>query len=73
MVFLWLNDESLFFMPSDGGESYYENQNYFGMHRVQTEKLQHHQRKEEPSGQNGIQKVLQVLQDPHVAQRNEVR
>jgi hypothetical protein len=34
---------------------------------MQTEKLQHDQRKEESSGQNGNHEVLQVLQKAHDA------
>ena len=51
MVFLWLNDVSLFFMQktTDGGGTYDENQNYFGLHRMQAEKLQHHEGKEKSS------------------------
>jgi hypothetical protein len=38
-----------------------ENQNYFSMHRVQAEKLQHNKGKEKSSGQNGNEKILQIL------------
>jgi len=37
------------------------------MHRVQTEKLQYDQRKKEPSGQNGNNEVLQILQEAYNA------
>ena len=49
------------------------HKNYTGMYGMQEPELQHDEGQENASGQNGNQKVLQILQDPHVAQGNEVR
>ena len=48
------------------------HKNNTGMYGVQEPELQHDKGQEDASGQNGNQKVLQILQDPHVAQGNEV-
>ena len=42
------------------------------MHRVQAEKLQPYQRKEEPSRQNGNQEVLSFLQGSHSPQGDKI-
>jgi hypothetical protein len=47
--------------------------NHIGMYRVQTAELQHDKREKEPSGPDGNQQILQILQEAHTAQGNEVR
>ena len=42
------------------------------MYRMQTAELQHDQRQEEPSGQNGNKEILQVLQNSYITQRDEI-
>ena len=42
-------------------------------YRVQTAELQHDKREKEPSGPDGNQQILQILQEAHTAQGNEVR
>ena len=45
-------------------------QNHISMYGVQTEKLQYDQGKEESSGEDGDQEILQVLPHPYTAQGN---
>ena len=45
---------------------------HIGMYRVQTAQLQHDKRKEKPSGQDGNQQILQILQKAHAAQRDQI-
>ena len=42
-----------------------ESKNHNGLHRVQTKKLQHKEKQEEHSRQNGNEQVLQILQETH--------
>lgn len=39
-----------------------ESENYISLHRMQTEKLQHHEKQKEYSRQIGTEQVLQILQ-----------
>ncbi len=48
-----------------GGE-FNAYKNYTGMHRVQAEKLQHNEGKEESSRSYGDKEVLQILQASHI-------
>ena len=46
------------------------SKDYIGMYGMQAAQLQHDEGKEESSGQNGNQEILQVLQVTHVTQGN---
>jgi hypothetical protein len=49
-----------------------ESKGYIGLHRVQTAQLQHNEKQKEHTGQVGDEQVLQILQEAHSPQRNEV-
>ena len=48
------------------------NQDYPGLHRVQAEKLRHHQEQAELPGQTGNEQVLQILPEAHGTQGNQI-
>ena len=50
----------------------YESQSYFGLHRVQTAQLQHHEEQEERSWQARNEQVLSFLQETHASQGNQI-
>ena len=54
----------LFFIANKSLDRWFDYENFdnFGLPGLQAQKLQLNKRKEEPSRQNGIQEVLQVLQ-----------
>lgn len=56
---------------SIGGGSHARKSN-IGMYRVQAAELYYYKREEEPSGEDGDQQILQVLQEAHTAQRDKV-
>lgn len=58
--------------PAKDWRKHHAYKNYISMYRVQTAQLQYHERQEDASRQDGDQKVLQILQNPHVTQGDQI-
>ena len=69
MRFLLLH---LSFEISNNGGAVHESKDYFILHRVQTAQLQHNEKQKEQSWQVGDEQVLQILQEAHSPQRNQI-